>query len=109
MEIICGDEGSVFTDIAYDKDGRKNVLREYGIYCGIMNKARRNRGLSRRQKRLNKAFSRVRSAVERPFGVLKRSYGWRRFRYVGLVKNRAHLLRACICFNLKKMVVLVRV
>jgi len=107
VDMICGDEGAVFADKAYDKDGRKAVLREYGIYCGIMNKGRRNRGLSRRQKKLNKAFSRVRSAVERPFGVLKRSYGWRRVRYVGLMKNRAHIFMASICFNLKKMVVLV--
>jgi len=106
VEMICGDEGAVFADKAYDKDGRKAVLREYGIYCGIMNKGRRNRKLSRRQKRLNKAFSKVRSAVERPFGVLKRSYGWSRVRYVGLVKNRAHIFMASICFNLKKMVVL---
>ena len=107
VEMICGDEGAVFADKAYDKDGRKAVLREYGIYCGIMNKGRRNRKLSRRQKRLNKAFSKVRSAVERPFGVLKRSYGWSRVRYVGLVKNRAHIFMASICFNLKKMVVFV--
>ena len=53
VDMICGDEGAVFADKAYDKDGRKAVLRGYGIYCGIMNKARRNRGLSRRQKRLN--------------------------------------------------------
>lgn len=51
-------------------------------------------------------FSRIRSAVERPFGVLKRSYGWRRVRYVGLMRNKAHLYITSICFNLKKIVAL---
>ena len=106
VDMICGDEKAVFADKAYDKDGRKAVLREYGIYCGIINKARRNRGLSNRQKRLNRVFAKIRSAVERPFGVLKRSYGWRRVRYVGLIRNKAHLYITSICFNLKKMVAL---
>jgi IS5 family transposase len=48
----------------------------------------------------------VRSAVERVFGTLKRHYGMERVHYVGLMRNRAHLILMGICYNLKKMLTL---
>jgi IS5 family transposase len=106
VTMIRGDEQSVFADKAYSKDGRKSALREYGIFCGILDKARINKPLSLRQKKRNKRFSRVRSAVERVFGTFKRHYGMGRVRYVGLMRNRAHLFLVGICYNLKKMLTL---
>lgn len=104
VTLLTGDERSVFADKAYSKDGRKAVLREYGIFCGILDKARINQPLSPRQKRRNKRFSRIRSAVERVFGAFKSHYGLHRVRYVGLMRNRAHLFLVGICYNLKKLV-----
>lgn len=106
VEMICGDERSVFADKAYSKDGRKSVLRDYGVFCGILDKARRNQPLSRRQKKRNKRFARIRSAVERPIAIFKRCYEWSRVLYVGLMRNKAHLFLTGICYNLKKMVTL---
>ncbi len=104
--MLQGDERSVFADKAYSKDGRKAVLREYGIFCGILDKARTNQPLSLRQKKRNKRFTRIRSAVERIFGIMKRHYGMSRVRYVGLMRNRSHLFLVGICYNLKKMLAL---
>ncbi|MBF0464701.1 MAG: transposase [Nitrospirae bacterium] len=44
-----------------------------------------------------------RSAVERVFGTLKRSYGYTRVRYKGLLKKALHFSLLCFAFNLKKM------
>ncbi|WP_408735292.1 transposase [Rubritepida flocculans] len=44
----------------------------------------------------------MRGQVERAFGTLKRSYGWRRVRYRGLVRNGAHLHLLCIALNLRR-------
>jgi IS5 family transposase len=103
VPLLKGDERSVFADKAYSKDGRKAVLREYGIFCGILDKARANQPLSPKQKKRNKRFSRVRSSVERIFGIVKRHYGMSRVRYVGLLRNRSHLFLVAICYNLKKL------
>jgi IS5 family transposase len=48
---------------------------------------------------MNTALAPIRSHVERAFGMLKRSYGWRRVRYRGLVGNGAHLHLLCAAIN----------
>ena len=108
--MLTGDKRLVFADKSYSKDGRKAVLREYGIFFGIPDKARINQPLSLRQKRRNKRFPHIRSVVERRgLGTFKSHYGPRRVRYVGLMRNRAHLSLMGICYNFKKMVSLVAV
>ena len=42
------------------------------------------------------------AAVERTFGTLKRTYGYRRVRYRGLEANRLQFRQLCIAFNLRK-------
>jgi IS5 family transposase len=103
LKMLQGDEQSVFADKAYFLDVRKSRLRKWGIFCGILDRNKINRPLSFKQR---KRLSRVRSAVERVFGTFKRHYGMGRVRYVGLVRNRAHLFLVGICYNLKKLLVL---
>lgn len=43
-----------------------------------------------------------RSAVERVFGVLKRSYGYLRVRYLGLAKNSLEFMLRVFAYNLRK-------
>ena len=43
------------------------------------------------QKRLNRLLAAPRSAVEHPFRVLKRQFGYTKMRYRGLFKNEPHL------------------
>jgi IS5 family transposase len=66
-----------------------------------MNKAKRGRALSHREKLRNKLISRKRFIVERTFGTLKKWYGLTRARYLGLVRVQGQVLLNSIAFNLK--------
>jgi IS5 family transposase len=50
---------------------------------------------------MNTALAPIRGQVERAFGTLKRSYGWRRVRYRGLSRNGAHLHLLSPAMNLR--------
>ncbi len=47
-------------------------------------------------------ISRVRAPVEKVFGTLKRSYGYRRVRYMGLERNATELSLKCLAYNLRR-------
>ena len=91
--LVQGDETATFMDKAYDSSARRDALAEAGIVAGIMHRARRGRPLTPWQRWMNRALAPIRAQVERSFGTLKRSYGWRRVRYRGLLRNGAHLHR----------------
>jgi IS5 family transposase len=100
--LVQGDEAAVFMDKAYDSAPRRAALAEAGIADGIMHRARRGRPLAPWQRWMNRALAPIRGQVERSFGTLKRSYGWRRVRYRGLVRNAAHLNLLCTALNLRR-------
>ncbi|MBF0465702.1 MAG: IS5 family transposase [Nitrospirae bacterium] len=102
-DMVMGDEKRVFGDKAYGSKSNKEFLSEQGIKDGLMTKGCYRRKLTEREKSRNKHLSRYRSAVERVFGTLKRSYGYTRVRYIGLLKNALHFSLLCLAFNLKKM------
>jgi IS5 family transposase len=52
------------------------------------------------QKRLNRLLAELRSAVEYPFRVLKRQFGYSKVRYRGLFKNEQHLFSQFALVNL---------
>ena len=52
------------------------------------------------QKRLNRLMAALRSAVEHPFRVLKRQFGYTKVRYRGLFKNEQHLFSQFALVNL---------
>ena len=101
-KLVCGDEASVFADKAYADSARKQRLRSQGVYCGILDKAYRNRGLSQRQKKRNKQKSRVRGAVERVFAHFKKHYGFHRVRYVTRTRNEVHFKFLCMIYNIRR-------
>jgi len=103
VSLVMGDEQAVFADKGYAKDGRKRVLRKFGIFCGILDKARRNQPLSPRQKRRNQRVGRIRQAVERSFATLKGRYELGRVRYRGLMRNLSHLYLVAMAMNLRRM------
>jgi IS5 family transposase len=105
-ELICGDEASVFADKAYDDDDVKRRCRTEGIYYGILDKGRRNRPLSKSQKKRNKKKSRVRNAVERPFAHFKNLYGYSRVRYLTLERNDLHFTFLCMIHNVRRGIAL---
>ena len=67
-----------------------------------MHKARRNKPLKPWQVWFNKAVAPVRAGVERLFGTMKRTYGYRRVRYRGLPRNNVQLQVLCTAINLRR-------
>lgn len=101
--LLSGDEGAVYADKAYDSEARRKRLKERGVMPGILKKGRRNKPLTEWERTWNRYLSTIRSPVERVFGTLKRSYGFRRAAYVGLERTRNQGLLLCLAFNLRKM------
>jgi IS5 family transposase len=100
--LVQGDEGAVYADKAYDSRARRDALAAAGIAYGLMHRAHPRRQLKPWQKWLNVALAPIRGQVERVFGLMKRSYGYRRVRYRGLVRNRCHLALLCAAINLRR-------
>ena len=104
--LIRGDERAVYGDKAYASQGLRDRLADADITDGLMYKAARNKPLKPWQSWFNKAVAAIRAAVERRFGIMKRGYGFRRVRYIGLVRNACHLQLLCTAINLKRALAL---
>ena len=105
-QLIRGDEHAVYGDKAYASQGLRDRLADAGIADGLMYKAARNKPLKPWQTWFNKAVAAIRAAVERRFGIMKRGYGFRRVRYIGLSRNACHLQLLCTAINLKRALAL---
>lgn len=104
--LVQGDEAAVYADKAYDSRAFREALAAAGIEDRIMHRARRNTPLKDWQTWFNKAVSPIRAAVERGFATMKRYYGYRRVRYIGLARNRCHLNLMCAAINLRRALAL---
>lgn len=105
--LLTGEEKAVFADKGYYDEEYKALLRKQEIYCGILDRAKKNAPLSPRQKKRNKQKSRIRSNVERFFAVIKDQYH-AKVRYLGLMKNKEHLFSLGLAYNLERAVALCR-
>ena len=54
----------------------------------------------------NKAVAPIRAGVERLFATMKRAYGYRRVRYLGLARNDVQLQALCAAINLRRALAL---
>lgn len=105
--LVQGDEQAVYADQAYDTKARRAGLRAGGIKDRIMHRPNKHHPvLARWKAKRNKLIATIRGRVEGIFGVLKRSYAYRRARYLGLVKNQSHLHLLCIALNLRRAIAL---
>lgn len=103
-EMVNGEEEWAIADKAYESEKNYDFLREKGVHSGMMFRAKSCYPLRPIEKFLNRIIPKHRAAVERIFGTLKRSYGWRRVRYKGKQKNHAWFMLLCMGINMKKMV-----
>jgi len=102
-QLICGDEKAVYADRAYEHKQRRARLKAAGVKDRIMHRGHKHQAaLPRWQARRNRLISPIRAAVERTFGTLKRTYGYRRVRYRSLAANRLQFFMLCIAFNLRR-------
>jgi len=67
---------------------------------GVLDKAKRGKKLSGKQKRRNKKLSSVRAKVEHPFQILKCQWGYQKVRYRGLKKNDGQIVMLCALANI---------
>lgn len=104
--LVQGDEAAVYADKAYDSEARRAGLRARGVEPRIMYQARRDRPLKPWQKAFNKAVAPIRAGVERLFATMKRGYGYRRARYLGLARNGVQLQAMCAAINLRRALAL---
>ena len=101
--LITGDERAVYGDRAYEHRDRRARLKAAGIKDRILHRSHKNQlCLPPWQAARNRLIGPIRAAVERTFGTLKRSYGYRRVRYRSLAANLLQLRFLCIAFNLRK-------
>jgi len=101
-QLICGDEGTVYADKAYDSNARRRRLKAMGIRDGIMRRANRWWPMSVWAVKRNRILVKRRAPVEPLFALLKNVYGFARARYRGLARNAAALHLAFTAMNLKR-------
>ena len=101
--LICGDEGAVYADKAYEHKERRARLKAQRIKDRIMHRSHKNQPqLPHWQAMRNRLIMPIRAGVERTFAVFKERYGWRRVRYRGLQRNAGHLMLIATAFNLRR-------
>lgn len=107
--LVCGDERAVYGDKAYENKHRRARLKAAGIKDRILHRSHKNQaGLPPWQQVRNRLIGPIRAAVERVFGTLKRGYGYRRVRYVGLAANLTQLRLLVCAYNLRRADALLR-
>jgi transposase, IS5 family len=73
--LLTGTEKEAYADSAYKSKKHDSMLKEKHIKNQVLERAYRNKPLSKEQKKRNQHRSATRSVVERTFGVLKLHYG----------------------------------
>ena len=102
-ELVCGDEGAVYGDRAYESKARRQRLKATGIKDRIMHRAHQHRRqLPPWQQRHNALIGPIGAQVEKVFGTLKRTYRSQRVRYRGLARNGGKLWFKRLAYNLRK-------
>jgi IS5 family transposase len=102
-DLIRFDERAVYADKAYASRERRRLLRSRGIKDRIMHKSwGGGPPLKPSERRHNGLIAPIRAAVETVFATLKRRMAYARVRYVGLVKNEAHLRLLALAYNMRR-------
>lgn len=104
--LICGDEGIVYADKAYDSNARRALLKARGIRDGIARRATRWHPICPWEVRRNELISRARAPIEPLFALLKNVHRFARARYRGLARNAGALYLAAAAMNLRRWSVL---
>jgi len=98
--LLSGDEKAIFADSAYSNKTDKRKYRKEQIYCGVLDKATRSKGLSKTQKKNNKNKSRIRSAVEHPFSYMKEKLNYKKTVAKTEKRNQFRFDMNCILYNI---------
>jgi transposase, IS5 family len=105
-DLLLGTEKRVYADKGYANRERRLKLKERGIQPKIMHTGYRNRPLTARQRKQNKAFAKIRNAVEKPFAYMKIVLNYTRCRYYDFQRNRFQFSLAVVVYNISRLVTL---
>ncbi len=94
----------VYADKGYASAKNREILAQYNVKDGIMEKAVKNSPLSQKQKEKNKQISQIRYIVERTNATTKNPniFGFCRAKYLGIIKVKAQATLVAISHNLLK-------
>jgi len=105
-DLVQGDEGAVYADMAYDNAVMRERLAREGIANAVMHRPNRHHPLSDEDKARNDAIAVIRGRVEGVFGTLKRTYRRHRLLYRGIARNALDLFLTLLAMNLRRARVL---
>lgn len=98
-KLLSGDERSIFGDKAYPVDQQKTIARKLGIYYGILDKKKKGKDLSNKQKKRNKQKSSVRAGVEHVFAFMKKKLKMGLAQAKNIARNALRFDMNCIVYN----------
>ena len=98
----------VWADSAYRSASIEAALEEKGLKSRVHRKGRRNKPLTKREKRGNKTRSKVRARVEHVFGAQSNDMGGTLVRSIGLVRATARIGLKNLTYNMRRLVQLER-
>lgn len=101
-------DAETWLDAGYVGPACAEVLARKGIKAQVCAKGARNRPLSRKQKRSNRAKSRKRSRVEHVFGYMTMSMKAMFKRHIGMARNRASIIFGNLVYNLARTEQIIR-
>ena len=87
-------------DKGYQSAKNNQILEKRKLKNHILKKAKRNKPLTKWEKRYNKLIGKTRFKVERTFGGIKRWFGGGVARYRGIEKMHTQNLMEAMCYNL---------
>lgn len=90
----------VKADKGYQSQKNQDLLKRKKLKNHILKKAKKNKPLTKWEKRFNKLIGKVRFKVERTFGGIKRWFTGGTARYRGMEKMHSQNLMEAICYNL---------
>ncbi len=101
-------DAETWLDAGYAGEACETVLASKGIPAKLCEKGARNRPLTAKQKRSNRAKSRKRSRVEHVFGYMTMSTKAMVKRYIGMKRNRASIIFCNLVYNIARTEQIIR-
>lgn len=102
--LAVGKTRVVYADKGYF--GNRELLTNTKIVDGIQTKAVKGKSLSTNAITRNKKITKHRRIVEGVFGGFKQWYGWRKTKYIGLMRNALAVTMTSLAWNMKKFAVI---
>jgi IS5 family transposase len=102
-DLVQPDGGAHYADKGYSSQPMRDTLRRLGLPDGVMRLGNKHHPDSPAARRRNRWIAGIRCRVEGVFAEMKRSFAFRRSRYLGLPKVQLDCDLAVFAFNLKTL------